>query len=93
MKVINLDPLLAEVTATEDIDASVVKVLQSHSQEIKDAVAKQIAADGFANDQTNTAVQAAIDTVTNRFIAARAPITAAILASPSAAPPSEPSIT
>ncbi len=88
MKTIVLDALLAEATATEQTDASVALVLQAHSQEIKDAVAAQIKVDGFANDQTNTAVQAVIDEATSRFIAARTPIAAAIVAN--TAPPAPP---
>lgn len=79
MKNIDLTALAAEVSEVETLDASVVAILQAHSQAIKDAVAEQIKADGFANDQTNTAVQGAIDAVTARFVAARAPLAAAAL--------------
>lgn len=97
MKNIDFTNLLAEVTATEQTDVSIALILKAHSQAIKDAVAAQLAADGFANDSTNTAVQAVIDEATSRFIAARKPIADAVVANTTPAeaptPPAQPVLT
>lgn len=82
MPAIDLTALLNQVTATEGVDASAVKLIQGFAAAVKTAVAAAIAADAAANDATNATVQSAIDGVTSRFTASAAAVGDAITANP-----------
>lgn len=89
---IDLTALTAEVADTEGIEQSAIAVINGFAAEIKDAVAKAIAADGFANDATNQTVQASIDAVVARFKNASASLATAITAVPTGDPASTPAV-
>jgi hypothetical protein len=83
---VNLSALTQEVSDTEGTDESVLAFIQGLQQANKDAVAKAIAdtqtADQATKDAADAAAQTAIDGVTSRFVAARGPLAAAIVANP-----------
>jgi len=76
----DLTALLKETEETEGLDSSLNTFLNGYAAAIKDAVAKALAADRAANETSNAAAQTAIDDVTARFVAARTPVAAALLA-------------
>jgi hypothetical protein len=77
-----VDALTLQVAATEGTEGSAVALIQGFAAQVSAAVAAALTADAAANQGSIDAAQAAIDTVTARFVASGKALGDAVAAVP-----------